>query len=605
MQQQHGFLKQHWQVFGVALIVFAVATVVGANYELKNLNLKHHSESGSRYFNLNSPPQAYQGQSLAGYYLASRFAQAQQDYGNASTLMTQALRRDQSGNHELLLNALRMLVATGRMVEAAEIAERLESLKSTDPLVTLTQMVHKVKAGDFIKARALLKNASETSMFQLLRPVMDRWLELGEAPAVNQPITLEETKDSRAEFLRPFVHYQLALMNDMVGQKKAALKEYRESVSNPDLMPYRLVQALSNFYLREGDRQKAQSVFDRYIKANPTSELIPDHLPQGDLDPLAVVPMVESPIQGMAEVFFTTASLLFGEQVNQEAMMYLNFALYLRPDLPAAQLMLGNLFEQMRDDDRAIAIYQSIDPATIFYRRAQIRIAAMLSAQGKAKKAMLLLKRLADDVPHDANVWMTLADVQRTQKQFTRAALNYSKAIEIQQKSGKVEWALYYVRGICYERSKQWEKAEADFKRALEMEPDQPDVLNYLGYSWLVLGKHHDLAMDYIQKALKQRPADAHIIDSMAWAYYLSGDFKQALKYMERAVELNPADPTINEHLGDVYWRLGRENEARFQWQRALTFKPEDEKAVKLKLEKGMEAFVPVPLKQDNAKDKK
>lgn len=604
MQFKRTFLKQHWQTAAFMLATFGAAVWIGTSYQIKTLNLNNKTGSStihSAQSHANKVP--YEGQTLSGYYLASRFAQSQQDYGAASTMVAQALRHDQSSDTGLLINALRTLVATGHMDEAAEVAERLASLKSDDPLVTLTQMVAQVKAGNFEKAKQLLESASKSSMFALLRPVMDQWLALGENLKVTHPITLAPFDDSRAEFLKPFMHYQLGLMNDMAGYKDVALKEYLASVAKPDMMPYRLVQAVSNFYLRQGERDKAQAVFDRYIKANPTSELIPDALPGGDKNPVAVVPMVETPIDGMAEVFFTTASLLFGEQVNREAMMYLNFALYLRPNLPAAQLMLANLFEQVRDYDRAIEIYQSIDPETIFYRRAQMRIAVIYSAQEKPEQAMALLSKLANQSPRDAGIWMTLADVQRTQKKFGKAVLNYTKALELQQQAGKVEWALYYVRGICYERSKQWDKAQTDFEAALKIEPDQPDVLNYLGYSWLVMGKHHAKAMEFITKALDQRPADAHIIDSMAWAHYLSGEFDKALEYMEKAVEISPADPTINEHLGDVYWRLNRQDEARFQWQRAITFKPDNEKDIQLKIEKGMETFVPLATSQGDNKE--
>jgi Flp pilus assembly protein TadD len=149
---------------------------------------------------------------------------------------------------------------------------------------------------------------------------------------------------------------------------------------------------------------------------------------------------------------------------------------------------------------------------------------------------------------------------------------------------------IYYFRGICYERSKQWPKAEADMKQALELFPDQPLVLNYLGYSWIDQGINLDDGMRMIQRAVDQRADDGYIVDSLGWAYYRIGNYEEAVKHLERAVELKPEDPTINDHLGDGYWKVGRVLEARFQWSHARDLKPDPEDLAKIedKLKSGL-----------------
>ena len=138
-------------------------------------------------------------------------------------------------------------------------------------------------------------------------------------------------------------------------------------------------------------------------------------------------------------------------------------------------------------------------------------------------------------------------------------------------------WSLLYTRGIALERSKQWPRAEADFLAALEFEPEQPYVLNYLGYSWVDQGINLERAQKMIERAVELRPNDGYVVDSLGWVLYRLGKFAGAVRELERAVELRPEDPIINDHLGDAYWRVGRRQEARFQWRRSLSLEPEDD----------------------------
>jgi Flp pilus assembly protein TadD len=185
---------------------------------------------------------------------------------------------------------------------------------------------------------------------------------------------------------------------------------------------------------------------------------------------------------------------------------------------------------------------------------------------------------------------MALGNVLRARKQFAECADVYSKAIDTITKDEKSNWLIYYYRGICYERAKQWPKAQADLQKSLELFPEQPLVLNYLGYSWIDQGIHLDEGMSMIKRAVDQRADDGYIVDSLGWAHYRLGHMDEAVKQLERAVELKPEDPTINDHLGDAYWRVGRTLEAQFQWSHARDLKPEPEDLAKIesKLKSGL-----------------
>jgi Flp pilus assembly protein TadD len=170
----------------------------------------------------------------------------------------------------------------------------------------------------------------------------------------------------------------------------------------------------------------------------------------------------------------------------------------------------------------------------------------------------------------------------RGRKAFAECAEVYSKAVDNLAVPEKANWVLFYFRGICYERSKQWPKAEADLKKALELFPDQPLVLNYLGYSWVDQGVNLDEGMRMIRRAVEQRPDDGYIVDSLGWANFRIGNYEDAVKDLDRAVELKPDDSTINDHLGDAYWRVGRVLEAHFQWSHAKDLNPDPEDLPKI-----------------------
>src|ERR1700761_8499356 len=178
---------------------------------------------------------------------------------------------------------------------------------------------------------------------------------------------------------------------------------------------------------------------------------------------------------------------------------------------------------------------------------------------------------------------MSLGNVERGKKKFADCTDTYSKAIDVlQDPNDKSNTVYYYYRGICEERSHQWPKAEADMKKALELQPDQPHVLNYLGYSWIDQGVNLDEGMKMIKRAVEQRPDDGYIVDSLGWAYFRIGNYEEAVKNLERAIDLKPEDPTINDHLGDAYWKVGRTLEAKFQWAHARDLKPEPEDLPKI-----------------------
>lgn len=536
-------------------------------------------------------PEASVRTGIAGSFLSGRFASQNKDLKQAAKYINASLGRDPN-NPALKAEALRLNVLAGNMDTAIDLAKKLAADGENDPLIASLRMLEEVKAGNFAQAQQVVTAAPSTGLFGLIKPAISQWIAIGTGDA-KAPVSLQAAID-KAGFFAPFLTYHNALMNDVLGIRAEAEAAYTKATKDPAVTPYRVTQALANFYARTGRAEQAQQVFDAYAKANPNSLLVPEKMAVGASAPS---PLVSSARDGLAEVYFTTASLLFSDDSAQDTFLYLRIALELRPNLPPGQLMLANLYEQVGDYAQAIKVYDAIDADTVFARRAQVRKALNYEAIGDKERAIELLDALSKRYPADASALITKGDMLREAKDFSDAASAYSAAVARSEPLTRDDWPLLYARGISQERAGDWNAAEKDFTRALSLEPNQPDVLNYLAYSWLTQNKNLVKAREYLEIASAARPDDAHIIDSVGYAYLLAGDFKKAVELFERAIQKMPDDATVNEHLGDAYWRVGRQTEARFQWERALTFKPEKEveQALRAKIDKGLGAFVMQP----------
>jgi Flp pilus assembly protein TadD len=265
-------------------------------------------------------------------------------------------------------------------------------------------------------------------------------------------------------------------------------------------------------------------------------------------------------------------------------------SLYLRPSSDLTAVTLASLFEQLRQADQVIAAYQLVPSSSPLKRGADIQIALELDSMGRTDEATRRLTEIVVARPHDVEALSALAESQRSTKKYVEASATYDKAIAAVGIPQRDNWTLFYFRGICYERSKQWPKAEADFKKALELNPDQPLILNYLGYSLVDQGLNLEEAFKMLRRAVELRPNDGYIVDSLGWAHFKLGQYVEATETLEKAINLKPADPILNDHLGDAYWRVNRRIEAHFQWNHARDMgpDPEDLPAILKKIEIGL-----------------
>ena len=526
---------------------------------------------------------------VSGNYLAGRQANVQRDAAAAANYYRAALRADPK-NVELLTLAFHSVLAQGDIEEAVKLGERLAHADKTNRTTKLVMGVHAIKQKRYVTAKAQLAQAARGPIADLTATLLIGWSMAGAKEAREAVATIDKLQGP--DWYATLKTLHTALILDMAGHPKDAGRRYEASYKL-DNSALRVVEAYAGWLSRNGKAEEATRVLAEFDKSVPNHPLVKAALAavqRGEKLPL----LVEDAQQGAAETLYNLGSALGRREeelsLANRGLAYLQLALYLQPNHTLALLSLADLYEAMKQQQLAVSIYERIPASSPLKRGAEVQAALDLDALDKTDEAKKRLQRLIAAEPDNRDALIALANVMRERKQYAECADVYGKAIDTVKDIGRPQWTLFYFRGICYERSKQWPKAEADLRKALELYPDQPQVLNYLGYSWVDQGINLDEGVKMIKRAVEQRPDDGYIVDSLGWSYYRLGNYDEAVKQLDRAVELKPTDPTINDHLGDAYWKVGRTLEARFQWQHARDLKPEPEDLPKIeaKIKNGM-----------------
>lgn len=517
---------------------------------------------------------------LVGSYLAGRFASGQHESDQAAAFYGTALTRDPD-NEVLLERAFQMEISNGSWPRAIALAEELVARQPTNRMARLALGLSEFKAGNYAKADDHFKSASNSPIGELTSSLVRAWVRLAEGKGEAALELLNVPR--QAEWAQYYLRYHRALIADLAGDRKEARQAYQR-VFKLDSRTLRTTLAYARHAAHLGDIKLARSI----LKENLDKAQGEGHALVRALDAELQAPnptialLVSTPEQGMAEVFYGLGEALTGEGGVSIGVPYLQMALFIERQQPFALAALANAHETTKRYEEAIEVYDQIPKGSPLSVAIEIRKAFNLNSLDKVDEAKALLENVARQDPKDLKPLEALAGILRSRKNYEEAIDYYTKAIDLIEKPQKRHWPYFYSRGTCYERVKKWPQAEADLKKALQLQPDQPLVLNYLGYSWIDQGRNLKQGMQLIEKAVALKPDDGYIVDSLGWAHYRLGNYKDAVRYLERAVELRPEDPVLNDHLGDALWRVGREREARFQWDQALSLKPEPEDAEKI-----------------------
>ena len=522
-------------------------------------------------------PQELAHATTAGSYLAARHAGVERESGTAAAYYLNVLKADPR-NADLLGRTFLSVLTNGDIDEAGRLADRLLQLDRSDRIARLVLGVRALKLKQYGVARQNFAQSVRGPVTDLTATLLAAWAQSGTGDTKGAIETLD--KLSGPDWYAIFKDLHAGIILDIGNNKKDAAKRY-EHAYKADPVALRTVQAYGHFLSRTAGKDEALKIYQEFSKAVPDHPVITEEMKQvsaGEKLP----PLADSASAGAAEALYGLGASIGRRGGEDLALIYLQLALYLEPNHAMALLSLADLYESLKKPDLAIAVYDRIPASSPLRRNAEIQVSSDLDTLDRTDEAKKRLERLIADHPKDVEAMMALGNVLRGRKEFAQCADAYSKAIANLTSTEKSNWVVFYFRGICYERSKDWPKAEADLKKALQLFPDQPLVLNYLGYSWIDQGVNLDDGMKMIRRAVEQRPDDGYIVDSLGWANFRINNYDEAVKNLERAVELKPDDPTINDHLGDAYWRVGRVLEAHFQWSHAKDLKPEPEDLPKI-----------------------
>jgi len=520
-------------------------------------------------------------------YLSARQAASEFDLKEASKYYAASLAEDPD-NAELLNKAFIYAASSGDLEGGAKLAKRVIAMTPDNRLAQLVLVVDSIKRGRYADARALMKPASGKTQAGPTMLLMNVWASMGAGDSEGALAVLKTLKALGST--DAIADYHRALVLDQLGRLDEADAAYREALLDVGPAP-RIVEAYGRFLERAGRADDATAF---YTKLQVEPALQPAIRPglariAAKRKPDPLVPDIKA---GAAEAMFGIGASLTDASTSDLAILYLHSALYLRADLDLAKVLLADRFENLRKYDEALAVYEKVGKSSPYYRVAAVQRAVDLARLKRNDEAVSALKSLTADDPTDIESWTALGDIYRSMERYPDATAAYTAAIKTVAEPGAKNWQLFYARAIAEQQSDDWAAAEADLQTALKLSPNEPDVLNNLGYSWVEKKQNIPQALVMLEKARTLRPFDGYIVDSVGWAYYRLGKYDDAAKTLLSAVLLVPGDPTINEHLGDAYWRVGKKLDAQFQWSHALAFATDDKTKPMLeeKLKSGLPA---------------
>lgn len=526
---------------------------------------------------------------LASSYLSALHAQATSDPGTAAEFFDRALELDPD-NRSIMFRAFFLKAQAGDIDGALPYAKSSYEDRPSLSIAPLLIAIDYYRNGRFQDAQDLIENISGRSAIGLSLPLIRAW---ARAPMMSYTEALSslEPYEGRKEW-RVLSATMTALLNEFYGREEAALVYYRALASTIETQPISILRLTTNGLHRLGQSDEAIATVAKFrekVGGSPLWEGYFKRYEDPDQAPQAVTAQM-----GMAEALYAIMRLRMSNARRasgvQLALVYANLALHLNPDLDVLRRDIADILSARQQYEVANDIYRAIEATDPGYLVSQLRLAENLERDDRTEEAIALLEDLARKRPNLPEPLVTVGDILRNRERFDEAVDVYDRAFDRYPNGEPESWALFYTRGMALERAKNWTRAERDFKKALQLEPEQAQVLNYLGYSWLDRGENVAEARRMIETAVSMRPDDGYIVDSLGWAMFMMGEYEDAVVQLERAVTLNTSDPTINEHLGDAYWKVGRETEARFQWRRALSMNPdaEQEGLLRTKLQRGL-----------------
>jgi|TARA_A100001388_G_scaffold59378_1_gene40999 tetratricopeptide (TPR) repeat protein len=513
-----------------------------------------------------------------GGYLAGRHALSTKDFDAASTYLSRAIEDDLE-NPELLNGLISVQVSLGDIGAAKISSDNLDLLGVQTQLSNMVKIAIQLRNRDFDNAKQQIEN--EQGINPLLDKIVTGWAFADEGNFENAETIFDEI--GKGSSLAQFSQMQKASMLAAYGRYESALNTIENLEKNSNRISIDARALKVQLLLKLDNKEEATEYFSKIFGDGVNSDAANLRMQVEDHPNAYSIEESLSLEAGIAYAFYAIADILKDDADPNTALLYVRLAQYLNENSQKAILLAADLLEQMGQYDLAVEEYAKISPSSSYFLSSELGRVGALRDGGKTEAALEVLYYLSREFSDIGIVHNSLGDFLRREERYSEAKIAYDRAVDIYRENNNVSWVVLYARGITHERLQEWDKAESDFRNALTINPDQANVLNYLGYSLIDRGEKLDEAMTMIEKAVSLQPESGYIVDSLAWGLFKLGQYETAIPHMEKAAELMPVDPIVTDHLGDLYWAVGRQLEAKFQWRRALSFDPELKDATRIR----------------------
>ena len=513
-----------------------------------------------------------------GGYLAGRHALSTKDFDAASTYLSRAIEDDLE-NPELLNGLISVQVSLGDIGAAKISSDNLDLLGVQTQLSNMVKIAIQLRNRDFDNAKQQIEN--EQGINPLLDKIVTGWAFADEGNFENAETIFDEI--GKGSSLAQFSQMQKASMLAAYGRYESALNTIENLEKNSNRISIDARALKVQLLLKLDNKEEATEYFSKIFGDGVNADTANLRMQVEDHPNAYSIEESLSLEAGIAYAFYAIADILKDDADPNTALLYVRLAQYLNENSQKAILLAADLLEQMGQYDLAVEEYAKISPSSSYFLSSELGRVGALRDGGKTEAALEVLYYLSREFSDIGIVHNSLGDFLRREERYSEAKIAYDRAVDIYRENNNVSWVVLYARGITHERLQEWDKAESDFRNALTINPDQANVLNYLGYSLIDRGEKLDEAMTMIEKAVSLQPESGYIVDSLAWGLFKLGQYETAIPHMEKAAELMPVDPIVTDHLGDLYWAVGRQLEAKFQWRRALSFDPELKDATRIR----------------------
>ena len=513
-----------------------------------------------------------------GGYLAGRHALSTKDFDAASTYLSRAIEDDLE-NPELLNGLISVQVSLGDIGAAKISSDNLDLLGVQTQLSNMVKIAIQLRNRDFDNAKQQIEN--EQGINPLLDKIVTGWAFADQGNFEDAETIFDEI--GKGSSLAQFSQMQKASMLAAYGRYESALNTIGNLEKNSNRISIDARALKVQLLLKLDNKEEATEYFSKIFGDGVNSDAANLRMQVEDHPNAYSIEESLSLEAGIAYAFYAIADILKDDADPNTALLYVRLAQYLNENSQKAILLAADLLEQMGQYDLAVEEYAKISPSSSYFLSSELGRVGALRDGGKTEAALEVLYYLSREFSDIGIVHNSLGDFLRREERYSEAKIAYDRAVDIYRENNNVSWVVLYARGITHERLQEWDKAESDFRNALTINPDQANVLNYLGYSLIDRGEKLDEAMTMIEKAVSLQPESGYIVDSLAWGLFKLGQYETAIPHMEKAAELMPVDPIVTDHLGDLYWAVGRQLEAKFQWRRALSFDPELKDATRIR----------------------